>query len=69
MKNELVIEGMKCEKCKAKVEKVIGEMEGVLSCTVDLAAKTATVETSKEHDAVDYMTVVEGAGFTLVECK
>ncbi len=65
---QLVIDGMKCEKCKAKVERVISEMDGVLSCNVDLETKTAAVETTREYDAVEFMNVIEEAGFNLVEC-
>ncbi len=44
MTKVLTIEGMMCGHCQARVEKALSEVKGVKSVTVDLDAKTATVE-------------------------
>ncbi len=44
MTKVLTIEGMMCGHCQARVEKALSEVKGVKSVTVDLEAKTATVE-------------------------
>jgi copper chaperone len=57
------IEGMTCGHCKAAVEKEIGAVAGVASCTVDLATGTAVVHGEGfTDDAVS--AAVDEAGYT-----
>jgi Cu+-exporting ATPase len=39
----LSVGGMSCAACSARVERVVGKMEGVTSVSVNLAAEKATV--------------------------
>ncbi len=69
MKKVLTINGMACNHCKATVEKVLGNIDGVASCEVDLKKKTATVELTKDVDDSIMMDAVKDAGFEPVSCK
>lgn len=51
MEKKMLIEGMMCNHCKAAVEKNLTKVPGVTACTVDLAAKTATI--TLENDVSD----------------
>ena len=44
LKERLRITGMTCASCAARVEKSVGRMEGVESCSVNLATERMTVE-------------------------
>ena len=41
IRKEILIEGMTCGHCKANVEKVLANIEGVSNVSVDLKSKTA----------------------------
>lgn len=60
------IEGMNCKHCSGAVEKQLNALEGV-TATVDLEAKTATVDIS-DAGVTDgtLCAAVEEAGFTVV---
>ncbi|MGE5226990.1 MAG: heavy metal translocating P-type ATPase [Planctomycetaceae bacterium] len=45
----LDIEGMTCASCVQKVEKALGQVEGVDAATVNLATRTATVRTADDR--------------------
>ena len=45
MKKTMIVEGMSCGHCSARVEKALNALEGV-KATVDLDSKTATIETT-----------------------
>ncbi len=60
-KTVLIVEGMMCEHCKARVEKALSAVDGVKSVTVDLAAKTATVTGSA--DPAQLVKAVTEAGY------
>ena len=65
MKHVLKIEGMMCGHCTARVEKALGEVRGVLSVSVSLEDKSATVE-AKDKVKVDALKkAVENAGYTV----
>ena len=57
----LVIEGMKCNHCKANAEKAILAVAGVEKVDIDLAAATATLQ--GDYDAEAVVAAVEGIGF------
>lgn len=63
MQKVLTIEGMMCGHCQASVEKALSAVEGVAKCTVNLEAKTATVELDKEVDSDVLMNTVKEAGY------
>ncbi|MEU5188320.1 heavy metal translocating P-type ATPase [Streptomyces klenkii] len=60
---ELIVGGMTCAACVARVEKKLGRVDGV-SATVNLATGRARVSHPAEVTAAELMAVVEGAGFT-----
>ncbi|MBT2382234.1 cation-translocating P-type ATPase [Streptomyces sp. ISL-11] len=60
---ELIVGGMTCAACVARVEKKLGRVEGV-SATVNLATGRARVSHPAGVSAAELMAVVEGAGFT-----
>lgn len=64
MKKTIHIEGMSCGGCKASVERVLSAVPGVSGVSVDLAAKTATVNTDSASDDA-LRTAVTGAGFAV----
>ncbi|MEI4831938.1 heavy metal translocating P-type ATPase [Bacillus sp. FJAT-53711] len=50
VKRKLVLEGLDCANCAMKIEKGVGELEGVSSCSVNFVTKTMTVETAKQKE-------------------
>lgn len=65
MEKVLKVEGMQCGHCKAHVEKALGEVAGVVSAQVDLAAGTATVALTGEVSNAILKDAVENAGYTV----
>ena len=63
------VEGMMCEHCKARVEKALSEVEGVLSANVSLEEKKASVELEKEVSDEVLKKAVEDAGYTVKDIK
>ncbi|MFC5724324.1 HAD-IC family P-type ATPase [Streptomyces gamaensis] len=60
---ELLVGGMTCAACVARVEKKLGRVPGV-SASVNLATGRARVSHPARVSAAELMAVVEGAGFT-----
>ncbi|MDZ5607769.1 heavy metal translocating P-type ATPase [Bacillus pseudomycoides] len=50
VKRKLVLEGLDCANCAMKIEKGVGGLEGVSSCSVNFATKTMTLETEKNRE-------------------
>ena len=64
------VEGMSCASCVARVEKALAAVPGVLSASVNLATKSATVEYLPgiaDRDAL--RSAVVGAGYAVPEVK
>ena len=40
----LPVKGMSCASCSARIEKKVGELEGVISAHVNFAAEVASIE-------------------------
>lgn len=66
MNKVMTIEGMMCGHCKARVEKVLGELEGVTEVIVDLEKKEAqiTAEVAPADDVLKKC--VEDAGYEVL---
>ncbi|MEU7168957.1 cation-translocating P-type ATPase [Streptomyces morookaense] len=60
---ELIVGGMTCAACVARVEKKLGRLDGV-TATVNLATGRARVSHPAAVTPAELMAVVEGAGFT-----
>lgn len=66
MKKIMEIEGMHCEKCKAKVEKALNSLDGA-KAKVDLAKKSATVSLANDLGDDVLKNTVESLGFKVVK--
>lgn len=64
----LVIQGMRCENCQARVENALNRLDGV-ACTVNLRKKTALVRYSQPVDAQALKLVVEKLGYQVTEIQ
>jgi len=65
MQKTMIIEGMSCAHCSARVEKALNDLEGV-KASVDLANKTATLTLSSEIDDETLKSAVEKAGYEVI---
>jgi Cu+-exporting ATPase len=68
VKKELTIEGMACENCSQRLERIFNSIEGV-QATVDLAAKKAELTLSQEIDDDMLKDVVRKAGYEVTDIK
>ena len=59
----LRVEGMHCESCVTRVEKAISQTPGVVSASVDLAAKRARVTYSGAPDSTAVIDAISDAGY------
>ena len=64
----LVIKGMSCGHCSARVEKVLNALEGV-QAKVDLESNTAKLTLSKEISDDALKTAVDNIGYEVVGVK
>ena len=64
----VVIEGMTCEHCKARVESRLNELDGV-SAKVNLKRKTAVVSMEKEVEDEVIKKAIENAGYEVIEIR
>lgn len=63
------IEGMQCNHCKMSVEKALNSIEGITSVEVNLENKNAVIEYSKEIENDKIKSVIEDAGFEVIDIK
>jgi Cu+-exporting ATPase len=63
MEKKLMIEGMMCKHCAARVEKALNQVEGVSATSVDLEGKSATVTLSAAVDNGVLAAAVTDAGY------
>ena len=52
-KKVLVLMGLNCANCAAKIEKAVGDLSGVKSASIDFASKKLIIETQSKHDFED----------------
>ncbi|MBQ7765216.1 MAG: heavy-metal-associated domain-containing protein [Lachnospiraceae bacterium] len=64
----IIIEGMTCDHCKNRVERVLNEMEGVAG-KVNLSKKQAIASMEKEVSDDALRAVIEKAGYKVVEIR
>ncbi|NDV26619.1 heavy metal translocating P-type ATPase [Desulfovibrio sp. JC010] len=68
MHSTFEIKGMTCSACSARLERVIGNLEGVSKATVNLAAESLAADYDPEQvSSADIISSVETAGFEAVE--
>ncbi|MEU5051618.1 cation-translocating P-type ATPase [Streptomyces sp. NPDC021096] len=63
VETELIVGGMTCAACVARIEKKVGRLEGV-SASVNLATGRARVSHPAEVTVAEVVAVIEGLGFT-----
>jgi len=63
MKKTIYIDGMTCNHCKMRVEKLLGEVDGVSQAQVNLDEKKALVETSVDLDEKMIKDLIDDAGY------
>ena len=62
---DLIIGGMTCASCVARIERKLGRLEGVAQASVNLATERATVTYDPTHvKMAQLITAVEAAGYT-----
>ena len=66
MKKILVIEGMSCSHCSARVENALNSIDGV-KASVNLRKKRAEVETEVDNSVL--VKAVEDAGYSVKKIK
>ncbi len=60
----LPVNGMSCASCSARIEKKVGELEGVISAHVNFAAETASIEFDPQKiSAIQFPLTIEKLGF------
>ena len=58
------ITGMHCAACSARIERVVGNMDGVRHCSVNLATERAAIEFDEDQVAIaDIQQAIAGLGF------
>lgn len=66
-KSTLKVDGMACEHCVKAITKAVGGITGVGSVTVDLAAKTVTVEYDSAECTLENIKLeIEDQGYDVV---
>lgn len=68
MKKTMTIDGMSCENCSARLERMLNAVDGV-SATVDFSTKKAQVEAPHDIDDETLFSVVKKAGYKVVDIK
>ena len=66
---EISIDGMMCDHCKARVEKILNQIDGIEEAKVSLEDKNAIVKISKEIDNSIIVEAIEDIGFTVKGVK
>ena len=69
MKKAVMIEGMMCEHCKARVEAALAAVNGVKKVEADLKSKTAAVTFDGEVSDEDLINAVVNAGYKVTGVK
>lgn len=64
----VVIDGMTCEHCKARVESRLNSLDGV-SAKVNLKRKTAVVSMEKDVEDEVIKKAIENAGYEVIEIR
>ena len=65
----ILIDGMQCEHCKMRVEKVLNSIDGITRVEVIFKDKKAIIESSKEIDNDKIFQTLDDIGFEVKEIK
>ena len=69
MKKRMIVDGMSCGHCTARVKKTLEEINGVSNVLVDLDAKTAVFESTDDVKDIDLKYAVEQAGYDVINIE
>lgn len=67
MKKKILIEGMSCGHCVNHVKEALTDLKGVTKAEVDLASKTALIDTNGDVKDGDIKFAIEDAGYDVVK--
>ena len=67
MEKVLKVEGMMCGHCQKHVHDALAKMDGVTDVVVNLDAKTATVQETRDIPVAEFEKVIADAGYELVK--
>ena len=64
MKQQIKVEGMRCEHCEARVEKALGSLDGIASVKANHAANSVEVDYDPAKvSAADIADTIEDCGY------
>lgn len=69
IKKIVIIDGMMCEHCKAKVEKSLLELEGVVKVNVSLKDKMATIYSKNNISNDDIISAIEKLDYKVTSVR
>lgn len=69
IKKIVIIDGMMCEHCKAKVEKSLLELEGVVKVKVSLKDKMATIYSKNNISNNDIISAIEKLDYKVTSVR
>lgn len=69
MKKKLIIEGMSCSHCTARVKTFLEKLDGVENAELNLEEKTAVITLSNDVDDKILSDAVYDAGFDVVSIE
>ena len=69
MKKTMIIDGMMCMHCAARVTKALDAIDGVKETKIELEAKKAVVTLEKEVGADVLTKAVTDAGYTVISIE
>ncbi len=69
MLKTIYINGMQCEHCKMRVEKVLNSINGIKNVSVNLDNKNVVIECEGEIEEDNIKEAVEEIGFEVVDIK
>lgn len=67
MEKLMVVEGMSCGHCSARVEKALMDLEGVTKASVNLETKEVKIQLSSDISDDLLRDAIEDAGYDVVE--
>ncbi|NLY43506.1 MAG: heavy-metal-associated domain-containing protein [Clostridiaceae bacterium] len=69
MTKKIYIEGMSCNHCVRHVEEALKDIDGVMSVSVDLQKKLATVELARAIEDEKFKSAIYEAGYEVVKIE
>ena len=66
---KVIVEGMMCKHCQARVNQVLSEMKGVISVDVNLETKTATLTHDGSVAVEDVKKVIVNSGYEVISVE